>query len=230
MTLHRFFVDPADARGERFPLPNSIARQVRTVLRLRDGDRIVLLTGDGSEAVCRIAGDECVVEDRRPSVGEPAHRLTVVQALLKGDGLEEVVARSTEVGVAELRLAVTERCVPRDLSERKLARLRSIARESAEQAERGFVPTIHAPLGLEALLAPDAVMLFERAGADPRLGELEPPTIILVGPEGGFTHDEVDRARRTGTLVAGLGSRILRSQTVAPVAAALILSRTGDFA
>lgn len=230
MTLHRFFVDPADVGGERFSLPSSIARQVRTVLRLRDGDRLVLLTGDGSEAVCRIAGGDCVVEDRRASAGEPVHRLTVVQALLKGDALEEIVARSTEVGVSELRLAVTERCVARELSERKLDRLRSIARESAEQSERGLVPTIHPPLELDALLAPDAVMLFERAGAGPRLGELEPPTAILVGPEGGFTPDEVDRARRAGVRVVGLGPRILRSQTVAPVAAALILSRTGDFA
>ena len=230
MTLHRFFVHPAEAPGERFPLPATIARQVRMVLRLRDGDRLVLLTGDGTEATCRIVGGDCVVEHRRASVGEPVHRLTVVQALLKGDALEEVVARSTEVGVAELRLAVTERCVARDLSERKLDRLRSIARESAEQSERGLVPTIHPPMELDALLAPDAVMLFERAGTGPRLGELEPPATILVGPEGGFTPDEVERARRAGVRVVGLGPRILRSQTVAPVAAALILSRSGDFA
>lgn len=230
MTLHRFFVDPSEVVAERFPLPASIARQVGTVLRLRDGDRLVLLTGDGTEALCRIAGGDCVVEDRRPSAGEPAHRLTVVQALLKGDGLEQVVARSTEVGVAELRLAVTERCVARTVSERKLERLRSIARESAEQSERGIVPTIHPPLGLDALLAPDVVMLFERAGGAPSLGELEPPTTILIGPEGGFTPGEVDRAQRAGVRIAGLGPRILRSQTVAPVAAALILSRTGDFA
>lgn len=230
MTLHRFFVDPADARGDRFPIPASIVRQVRSVLRLAEGDRIVLLTGDGTEATCRVVGDGCVVEERRVSIGEPSHRLTVVQALLKGSGLEEVVHRGTEVGVAEIRLTVTERCVARELSARKLERLTSIAREAAEQSERGIVPEIRAPAPLESLLSPGAVMLYERADADPRLGELDPPATILVGPEGGFTPAEVARARQAEVTVAGLGPRILRSQTVAPVAAALILSRTGDFA
>lgn len=230
MTLHRFFVDPAEAPGDRFPIPASIARQVRTVLRLGEGDRIVLLTGDGTEARCRITGDDCVVEDRRPSTAEPSHRLGVVQALLKGDALEEVVQRATEVGVAGFRLALTERCVARDLSPRRLDRLRAIAREAAEQSERGLVPEIRPPAPLESLLGPDAVLLYERADADPRLGELDPPGVIIVGPEGGFTPAEVARARQAGVTVAGLGPRILRSQTVAPVAAALILSRTGDFA
>jgi 16S rRNA (uracil1498-N3)-methyltransferase len=230
MTLHRFFVDPDDAAGDRFPLPRTIERQVRTVLRLADGDVIVLLTGDGTEAICRLTVDGCVVEERRPAIAEPAHRLTVVQALLKGHGLEEVVQRGTEVGVAEFRLSVTERCIARELSARRLERLRSIARESAEQSERGCVPEVQAPVPLATLLEAGAVLLYERATAGPRLGELEPPGAILVGPEGGFTADEVARARDAGVRIAGLGPRILRSQTVAPVAAALVLSRTGDFA
>lgn len=230
MTAHRFFVAPDEAAGNRFPLPASIARQVRSVLRLGEGDRIVLLTGDGAEMTCRIVADDCLVEDRRPARAEPSHRLTIVQALLKGDALGEVVARGTEVGVAEFRLAITERCVARELSSRKLERLRTIARESAEQSERGLVPQIGEPVALDELLAPDAVLLYERADADPRLGELDPPTALLIGPEGGFTPGEVARARGVGVAVAGLGPRILRSQTVAPIAAALVLSRTGDFA
>lgn len=230
MTLHRFFVDPADATGDRFAIPHSIERQVRTVLRLRDGDRIVLLTGDGTEAICRLAAGDCVVEDRRPVAAEPAHRLTIVQALLKGDGLEEVVQRGTEVGVAHFRLTVTERCVPREVSARKLERLRAIAREAAEQSERGLVPAVEAPVGLAEVLVPPAVLLYERMESKSRLGALGPPHTVLIGPEGGFSPAEVERARGAGLAVAGLGPRILRSPTVAPVAAALILSRTGDFA
>ena len=230
MTIHRFFVTHAEASGDRFPLPVSIARQVRSVLRLGHGDRIVLLTGDGKEAWCRISGESCIVEERRSAAGEPSHRLSVAQALLKGDALEEVVARGTEVGVAEFRLVVTERCVARTVSARKLERLRTIARESAEQSERGIVPAVHEPLPFDRLLAPGAVLLYERGAADPRLGELEPASAILIGPEGGFTPAEVAQARDAGVRIAGLGPRILRSQTVAPVAAALVLSRTGDFA
>lgn len=229
MTLHRFFVPPDEAAGDRFALPPSIARQVRTVLRLRDGDRIVLLTGDGAEIVSRLAGPACVVEERRPAAGEPAHRLTVIQAVLKGDALEAVVQRGTELGVAGFRLVVTERCVARDISSRKLDRLRAIAREAAEQSERGLLPPIEPPVPLRDAFQPGSVMLFERQGSR-RLGTVEAPRSVIIGPEGGFTPTEVSDAEASGVEVAWLGPRILRAETVAMAAAAVILSRTGDFA
>jgi len=229
MTTHRFFVAPEAMSGERFPLPVAIERQVRSVLRLGAGDRIVLLAGDGSEATCRLEGDACVVEDRRPVAGEPQHRLTIIQALLKGDALEEVVQHATEIGVAAFRLVVTERSVARDISARKLDRLRAIAREAAEQSERGIVPSIAEPIPLSSAFEPDAVLLYERQDGS-RLGQLAPASSVVIGPEGGFSDREVDAARAAGVALAGLGPRILRSETVAVAAAAVILSRTGDFA
>ena len=229
MTLHRFFVPPEDIVADRFALPASIERQVRSVLRLRDADRIVLLTGDGNEMVCRLDGEACVVEDRRPAPGEPAHRLRVVQALLKGAALETVVQHGTELGVASFGLVVTERCVARDISARRLERLRAIAREAAEQSERGVVPPVEGPVPLHDALAPGSVLLFERYGAA-RLGQLEPPGVVIIGPEGGFSPAEVRAAETSGLRLAWLGPRILRSETVAAAAAAVILSRTGDFA
>lgn len=229
MTLHRFFVDPDAMVGERFAIPPAIERQVRSVLRLGDGDRIVLLPGDGSDAVCRLAGEDCVVEERRPVASEPRHRLTVVQALLKGDALEEVVQHATEVGVARFRLVVTERCVARELSPRKLERLRVIAREAAEQSERGIVPAVEPPVTLSEAFEPGSVMLFERHKGL-RLAAVEPPSNVIIGPEGGFSAAEVTAAERAGVMLAALGPRILRSETVAVAAAAVVLSRTGDFA
>jgi 16S rRNA (uracil1498-N3)-methyltransferase len=229
VTLHRFFVDPGAMAGDRFALPAAIERQVRAVLRLRDGDGLVLLPGDGTEARCRLEAGECVVEERRPAAGEPRHRLTVVQALLKGDALEQVVQHGTEVGVAGFRLVVTERCIVRDLPPRRLERLRTIAREAAEQSERGLVPGVAAPVPLAGVAASGSVLLFERHDGR-RLGEMEPPSVIVIGPEGGFTPAEVHAAVDAGATVAGLGPRILRSETVAVAAAAVILSRTGDFA
>lgn len=230
MTVHRFFVSPAEAAGERFAIPPSIAHQVRRVLRLRDGEALVLLTGDGSELACHLEGDTCVVDGRRPSTGEPAHRLTIVQALLRGDGLETVIRQGTEVGVAAFRLIVTERCVARELSSRRLERLRAIAREAAEQSERGAVPMIGGPAPFETELAPGRVLLAEREGAT-RLADLAPPpAAVVVGPEGGFTPAELAAASRADVAFAWLGPRILRAETVAVAAAAVVLSRTGDFA
>lgn len=229
MTLHRFFVTPDSMVGDRFVVPASIQRQIRGVLRLREGERIVLLTGDGDEAVCRLEGGGCVVEERRASRGEPQHRLTVVQALLKGGALEEVVQHGTEIGVADFRLVVTDRSIAREVSPRRLERLRAIAREAAEQSERGRVPEVHGPMPLSAAFLTGTVMLLERNEA-PRLGDLDPPSSILIGPEGGFTAAEVEAATASGVGLAGLGPRILRSETVGVAAAAAILSRTGDFA
>lgn len=230
MTLHRFFVDAAEMSGDRFALPAAIERQVHAVLRLRDGDRLVLLPGDGTEAVCQVEAGECVVQERRIAAGEPRHRLTVVQALLKGDGLEQVVQHATEVGVAAFQLVVTERCIVRDLPERRLERLGTIAREAAEQSERGIVPEISAPFPLRDALTAGSVLLFERHNGE-RLGHVEPPpNTVVIGPEGGFTRADVQAAVEAGASLAGLGPRILRSETVAVAAAAVILSRTGDFA
>jgi 16S rRNA (uracil1498-N3)-methyltransferase len=229
MTVHRFFVAPEAMSGDRFALPESIERQVRAVLRLADGDRIVLLPGDRTEALCRLVDGECVVEERRAVASEPRHRLTVVQALLKGDALDEVVQHATEIGVAGFRLVVTERCVARDISPRRLDRLRAIAREAAEQSERGILPPVEAPVPLREALDAGSVLLYEREESQ-RLGGMSPPAGVVIGPEGGFSPAEVEAASAAGMAIAGLGPRILRSETVAVAAAAVILSATGDFA
>ena len=229
VTLHRFFVEPSAMSGDRFPLPSAIERQVRTVLRLGSGDRIMLLPNDGTATLCRLDGSMCVVEERRAVAGEPRHRITIVQALLKGDGLEEVIQHATEIGVARFRLVVTDRCIARDISARKLARLRAVAREAAEQSERGIIPTVDPPVRLAEAFEPGAMLLYERLdGAG--LARVSPPSAIVIGPEGGFSAAEVEAARRAGVGLASLGPRILRSQTVAVAAAAVVLSRAGDFA
>jgi 16S rRNA (uracil1498-N3)-methyltransferase len=230
--MHRFFVDPRAMAGARFAIPAVVSHQVTRVLRLRDGDEITLLDGVGEEARCRLEGSECVVLERREAQGEPAHQLTVWQALLKGDHLEPVIRHGTELGIARFRLFVSERCVVRELSLRKLERLQAVAREAAEQSERGIVPPVDAPVSYAQVLksaAPGSVLLFERQKTK-RLTKMEPPPGVLIGPEGGFSPAEIEGAGWAGVAVAGLGPRILRSETVAVAAAAAILSRTGDFA
>ncbi len=229
-TVHRFFVAPGTlAGGERLRVPGELEHRVRRVLRLRDGAEIVLLEGDGDETSCRLDGGELVVTGRRRSIGEPRHRLTVVQALLKGDALEAALRAATEVGAAAFRLVVTERCVARELSPRRLDRLRAVVREAAEQSERGIVPPVDGPGPLDRAIGPGAVVLWERGGPDQaRLSALEPPRSIVIGPEGGFSRDEVDAAVRAGATLAGLGPRILRAETVGAVASAIVLSRSGD--
>jgi 16S rRNA (uracil1498-N3)-methyltransferase len=228
----RFFVESAALASDRFPIPVTIAHQVTHVLRLHHGDEITLLDGLGGEAICRLEGGDCVVIARRLAGGEPTHELSVWQALLKGDHLEPVIRHGTELGIARFRLLVTERCVARELNPRRLERLRAVAREAAEQSERAIIPPVDAPVTFEDALkavASGAVLLFERHEGK-RLSEMEPPSSVFIGPEGGFSPAEVAAAERAGVAIAGLGPRILRSETVAVAVAAAILSRTGDFA
>lgn len=230
--MHRFFVDPERLADERFPLPVEIAHQVARVLRLRDGDEITLLDGAGAEARCRIEGGDCIVLARGAAGGEPHHQLSVWQALLKGDHLEPVIRHGTELGIAKFALMTTERCVVRELSPRRVERLRAVAREAAEQSERGRIPVVEGPVSYEEALkaaAPGSVLLFERHTGT-RLTELEAPPGVFIGPEGGFTQGEIEAAERAGLTIASLGPRVLRSETVAVAVAATVLSRTGDFA
>ena len=218
--------------GERFPIPPRILHRVARVLRLRDADEITLLDGMGGEMRVRLEAADCVVLERRAAGGEPSHRLTVWQALLRGDHLEPVIRHGTELGIASFNLFVSERCVARDLSPRRLERLQAVAREAAEQSERGIVPQVAAPVTYADALrtaASGSVLLFERHDGK-RLTEMGPPPSVFIGPEGGFSPAEVAAAERAGLTIAGLGPRILRSETVAVAVAAAILSRTGDFA
>jgi 16S rRNA (uracil1498-N3)-methyltransferase len=230
--MNRFFVDPAAVASERFPVPDEISHQVSRVLRLRDGDEMTLLDGLGGQVLCRLEGADCVVLERGEAGGEPQHQLTVWHALLKGDHLEPVIRHGTELGIARFGLFVSERCIVRELSPRRLERLRAVAREAAEQSERGIVPPVDDPvMFVDALKAgaPGSVLLFERHEGK-RLTEIEPPLGVFIGPEGGFSPDEVAAAERAGLAIVGLGPRILRSETVAVAVTAAILSRTGDFA
>jgi 16S rRNA (uracil1498-N3)-methyltransferase len=230
--VDRFFVDPIAMAGDRFPLPARIAHQVTRVLRRSDGDEIILLDGIGGELRCRLEGGQCVVVARGIAGGEPRHQLTVWQAMLKGDHLEPLIRHGTELGIVRFGLFVSDRCVVREMTPRRLERLRAVAREAAEQSERGIVPRVEAPISFaEALTAatPGSVLLFERHEGK-RLTEMELPPAVFIGPEGGFSPAEVTAAERAGLAIAGLGPRILRSETVAVAVAAAILSRTGDFA
>ena len=117
----------------------------------------------------------------------------------------------------------------RELSPRRMDRLRAIARESAEQAERAIVPTVEDPAPLASALSGGAVLLAERHDGR-SLRDLPPPDSVIVGPEGGFSEAELLAARDRGIVLASLGPRILRSRTVGVAVAAAVLSRTGDFA
>lgn len=244
--MHRFFVPPeAITRGMvRFPEPT--ARQIVRVLRLRPGDTVGVLDGSGTlyrVVLDRVARNEVLgrVTSQEAATGEPSLRLVMYMALIKVARFEWVIEKGTELGVARFVPMVTERSVIRDLelSSHRRERWERIAREAAEQSGRAKVPEIEGPMTFTAACqqAADAeVRLIGWKGERRRsLRELIPEqevgsVALFIGPEGGFTPDEIAQARAQGIEPFSLGLRTLRAETAAIVAAALVMDRLGELA
>ena len=247
MSAGRFFVPSAVlANPAHIVLPATIASQVRSVLRMQPGDTLTLLDGTGEAAQVKLTavGREEVVGHitaRLPVTTEPRTRLMLCVGLLKATKFEWVVQKGTEIGVSAFVPIRCARSMVEDVSAAKLARWRTIATEAAEQSYRGCVPDLASPLPFADVLAgiaPPAVALL----ADENLAHTPTPnrtiaqalaslpmTIhLFIGPEGGFTVDEVRQAQHHGVQLVTLGPRILRAETAAIVAATLALATMGE--
>jgi 16S rRNA (uracil1498-N3)-methyltransferase len=225
---HRFFVDEAVTdepvlRGER-------AHQIATVLRLRPGE-VITLVRDGDEASVRLdsvtpAEARGRVVARARSATEPAHRVTLVLPLLKGDHDERIIESVTQLGVARIVPFLSARTVIRVLSPAKRERWQRIAREAAETARRGRVPEIE-PLSewdalFDVLGAPALVAWEKERTVAMRDAAASGDVAIVIGPEGGLTEEEIAFARERGARTVSLGPRNLRSETAAVAAVTLV--------
>lgn len=224
--MPRFFVP--DLSGDVLTLSGEDGRHAAKSLRCRVGEELELCDGRGAECLCAVAaveGDTLTlrVVERRPSRGELPCRVSLYQALPKGDKLELIVQKAVELGAAEIVPVLTQRCVSRPDSramEKKRERLQKIALEAAKQSGRGVVPQVAPLLDFPAALAEMArsacPLFFYEGGGEP-LGKAlsaQPGSIaLMVGPEGGFDPAEAQAARDAGLRVCTLGPRILRCET-----------------
>ena len=194
------------------------AHHLFRVLRLRDGERVTVSDGRGSWQSCTVvdAGLRSVGE----VVVEPAGtQLTIAAAIPKGDRLEWMVQKLTELGVSEIVLLNCERSVVRwkdDRAPKHLARLARVAREAAAQSRRVWLPHLAGPVDVATAAGrPGAVVADPDGVAGTALADR--PSVVLIGPEGGFTEAE----RRLCGRSVGLGRNILRVETAALYAAVL---------
>lgn len=235
--MHRFFISAELLQSETVTLPPETARQVSRVLRMREGERVVLFCGDGMEceAVLTQVGSSVVAEvreRRRPEVELGCH-LHVAVAVLKGEKLDWVVQKLTELGAGRISFLTTGRTVVEAGSERwsrRSERYARIAREAVEQCGRVRLPEIGEPASLEAVLrGPEERKLFLAPGAEQPLARAVGPetrsVLLLIGPEGGFTDAELRTAVEAGAEAVSLGRRILRAETAALAAAAVVTAQ-----
>jgi 16S rRNA (uracil1498-N3)-methyltransferase len=244
--MHRFFVSPDQLSHHVVRFDEDQARQMRRVLRLRPGDRVVALDGQGKQyevvleevAHARATGR---LSEPAKATGEPSARLTLYQSLLRREKFEWVLQKGTEIGVAAFVPVVTRRSVVRDAEDvgpEKLGRWRRIIREAAEQSGRGLLPSLDQAMPLEALAgvadAHDARLIAwegerDRTVRDALANREHPRDVALfIGPEGGYDTDEVRLVESWGGAAVTLGRRILRTETAALVGATLVLHELGE--
>lgn len=253
--MHRFFLPPEAFKGRVVAFEGPVAHQIANVLRLREGARVVALDNSGWEMEVEL---DLVTRDRAGghivrrtlNAAEPTVKITIYQALLKSDHFELVLQKGTELGVVAFVPLVTARTVlgtAGEVDSTKVRRWQRIVIEAAEQSGRGRLPVLQPAMLFESACegargfsvipweAERTVCLRhalrERFSGETRAGrpgERPFSVNLFVGPEGGFTAEEVDLARRHDIVPVSLGPRILRAETAAIVAAAAVLYEAGE--
>lgn len=235
MTERRLRVAALPEAGGVVPLSKEAVKHAR-VLRLREGDEVVLFDGVGLRARARITSlgeDAACLSEASCAVAVSRPELHLVLALPKLPTLEDVVRATTELGVTSIHLAISARSVPRlddARGDRRRERLARIAEEAARQSERDDVPTIAAPRPLSAVTAEvprDAsrLVLCGRSGG-PLAPELVTPVWLVVGPEGGLAEEEVRGLVDHGWTAVTLGETVLRVATAATASVAIAMARS----
>jgi len=236
----RLFVPAERLAGSKVTLAGDEHHHLSIVLRARPGDLVTLFDGAGGEVDARVlridrAETELELGARRSAVA-PAAPITLLCAIPRGSRMDLLVQKTVEVGVAAIVPLLTARSVARPEAARR-ERWAAIAREAARQCGRADLPEVAPPTPLadalrDGRLPARRLALFEREAGPGLRGALEAggpaPTALLIGPEGGFEAPEREAARAAGFAGVSLGRRILRVETAAIVAVALVAAAHGE--
>ena len=244
--MRRFFV-PAEAIGDgSITIEGDLFRHMAKVLRLKTGASVLISDGSGNEfpGVIRAIDKASLVVDladtRQDSASEDGPRITLYQGLPKGDKMDLILQKATELGVSEIVPFVASRSIPRvrkGEEHDRLARWQRIVHEAARQSGRTSIPVVSWACGLEEVLGTSGqavrLLLWEEEREN-RLKEtlagipLPETVALIVGPEGGLSAAEADQARACGYVPVSLGKRIVRTETASLVMLAILQFLWGD--
>jgi 16S rRNA (uracil1498-N3)-methyltransferase len=242
MAAPRFFIEGVYGAGQTVPLAGDDAHKIVHVLRKRSGDTVQIIDSAANRFNAILEVENGAV---RALLGEPSApqvrprlEITVAQGVPKGQKMDFVVEKLTELGATTIVPLYSERSVVVESGQNKLDRWRRLAKTAAAQCGRDKIPDVAEPVAFLKLLATfsdyDCVLFPWELAGDAPLREILPSLIdgarrvlIVVGPEGGFSHSEAEAAERSGAHVIGLGPHILRTETAAMVVVALVNYLTG---
>lgn len=242
MRLTRVHVADPLIPGRRHAIAGDAASHIARVLRLQPGNPLTVFDGRGGEYPARIESirkDAVIIEvqQRSASSRESSLSLTLAQGVSRGERMDWVVQKATELGVTRIIPILTERTVVKldaRQSARKLAHWQGIAVAACEQSGRDRLPAIVAPLPLHDFLhavEPEATRLLLSPTGTQRVDDLKAPerkVIVLIGPEGGLAESEQRAAIGAGFIAVRMGPRVLRTETAAVAALTLLQHQFGD--
>ena len=240
--MRHFFIDPSPAINSLVALGKSDAHHIKNVLRLKAGDRVKLFDGAGFEykAVIRkmsAAKVDVEILSRGHAALRSGAQIIVAQAFLKEKKMDDLVRKLCELGVAKWIPFFSQRSIPRPDASRLAGRRRRwhrIAAEALKQCRRVDLPEIAEALSFEAVLDVGKkcdlnIVFWENDSGMGSNGKGPIKKILLMlGPEGGFTRNEIQMAKNSGFVAAGLGPRILRAETATLAAVTLVQYLFGD--
>ena len=243
--MTRFFVSPEEMQPEFMVLTGENAQHAK-VLRLKPGEEVLVCDGQGMECLCSISDVSdgqisLVVKHRKDSETEASVRVSVYMAFPKGDKLEHVIQKATELGAYEVVAFPSARCVSRPDEKslkKKQERWQKIAQSAAEQSGRGVIPQVvilrsYTEALKRAAQADKAILFYENERAvtlkkSLQTGEYRTVS-LLTGPEGGLESGEVEKARDAGLEICTLGKRILRCETAPLCGLSAVMYHVGEF-
>lgn len=243
MRLTRVFVDAPLAPGARIALPEHAGAHLVRVLRLREGEACVLFNGDGHDYDARLLaankrGVEAEVRAARAIDNESPQRIVLLQGIARGEKMDLILQKATELGVSRIAPVVTERTEVRLDAERGAKRLehwRRVVASACEQCGRARLPVVEAPVELAVFAEAAAQADGRRYALDPDavdgFGDVDAsrPVTVAIGPEGGFGDRDLAVLRAAGFVGVRLGPRVLRTETAGLAALAVLQSVAGDF-
>lgn len=242
MRTHRIHSCQTLEPGQDLSLDGPQAHYLSRVLRVAPGYGVVLFNGDGHDypsEVVRVGSKsvELRVVDRAAARRESWLRVTVVQALSRGERFDTTLQKCTELGAAAFQPLITERTEVRVRAEklpRRLAHWQSVVVSACEQSGRAIVPEVMQPLELTDWLSRPAtgMRLVLDPGSGTSLASIEAGNRldVVIGPEGGFSDGEAQLMRDGGVRGVSLGPRVLRTETAGPAALAVLQATSGDLA
>lgn len=249
MRIPRFYLAQSLETGQPLTLPAELFRHAIQVLRMKTGEPLILFNGEGGEYLAelrevskRTATAEIMAFD--PVDRESGLQLTLVQSIIKPDKMDLTIQKCTELGISHIRPMISQRSVMRmgrDKLGKKCSHWQSIAINACEQSGRTRIPAILPPVPLDEYLTTlpenDETRLMLVPGDSPNIRSLQHASAdtlhtrhfsLIIGPEGGFTDDEVALCIQQGITTLSLGPRVLRAETAAMTVCALLQNYFGD--